>query len=418
MTFQALPGFRDFYPAECAVRDWLFDIWRTTSQQFGFAAYDGPPLEPVELYKVKSGDEILHQLYHFKDKGDREITLRPEMTPTFARMAGERHRDFKKPIKWYTIPQLFRYERPQKGRLREHYQWNADIVGEQGLGAEAELIALIAATLKKMGLGPQDVVFRISDRIFWTDFLEKHGIPANKHYDFLQIIDKLEREKPEVTRQKLEEFGGLGAAVEAVFEKKAESQRLDQLLTLLDAMGLADWVCVDLKIVRGLAYYTGIVFELNDRAGELRALAGGGRYDHLFKQLTKADLPAIGFGFGDVAIVELLKEKNLLPTLPNQADIFVAICDEALRGRTLGVVRSLRAEGRRVDYPLSEQKLNKQLELADERGAKLILLVDRAIEEGRIMVKDKARGTQTELRITCHKTPDGGEIMQFEPGLV
>lgn len=418
MNFQALPGFRDFYPAECAVRDWLFDIWRSVSKEFGFTAFDGPPLESVELYKAKSGDEIVSQLYHFKDKGDREIALRPEMTPTLARMVGGRHRDFKKPIKWYTIAQVFRYERPQKGRLREHYQWNGDILGETGLGAEAELIALIAAAFKRMGLGPEDVVFRISDRMFWTDFLAKHQVPSEKHYGFLQVIDKIEREKPEVTNQKLEELGGksLREDVHAVFEKGARSERLDTLLALLDAMGLSDWVQIDLKIARGFAYYTGIVFEAHDRQGELRALAGGGRYDHLIGHLTKADLPAIGFGFGDVAIVELLKAKDLMPTMPVQAELFVAISDESARKEALKVVCTLREEGYSVDYPLSEQKLNKQLEVADERGAKLILFADASIHTGRLAVKNRVSGTQVDLKIVQDKDRANRKI-QFEPEL-
>lgn len=398
MIFQALPGFRDFYPADCAAREWLFKIWRDASTQFAFSLYDGPPLEPLDLYTTKSGAEIVHQLYNFTDKGDRNVALRPEMTPTLARMAGLRHRDFKKPMKWYAIPQLFRYERTQKGRLREHFQWNCDIIGEASLGAEAELLSVLITTLKKMGLTAKDVVIRLSDRIFWSDFLKKHNVSDDNHYDFFQTLDKMEREDPAVTRQKL---GNLAEEVLAIFDgKNVGSDRLNTLQSMLAALGLQEFVEVDLKIVRGLAYYTGVVFEVHDRTREFRAIAGGGRYDNLLKQISGENLPAIGFGMGDVVILELLKAKKLLPSLKPTLDYFVVIGEEKYRNNALQLVNFLREQNLSVDYALSGMKFGKQFELAEERGAQYALIVDANFEKQKLGLKKLSTREQTEIFFT------------------
>ncbi|MFH1066692.1 MAG: histidine--tRNA ligase [bacterium] len=409
MTFQALPGFRDFYPADYAARKYLFGIWRGAAAQFGFSFYDGPPLEPLDLYIAKSGEEIVRQLYNFTDKGERQIALRPEMTPTLARMAGLKHRDFKKPMKWCAVPQLFRYERAQKGRLREHFQWNCDIIGESSLGAEAELIALLVHGLQKMGLSAQDVVIRVSDRVFWKDFLQKHNVEESKHYDFFQTIDKIEREEESATRQKL---GNLADDVFAVLNSKPSSPRFDDLMSRLAALGLESFVETDLKIIRGLAYYTGVVFEIHDRNRQFRAIAGGGRYDNLLKQISGEDLPAVGFGMGDVVILELLKAKKLLPSLHASLDFFVVIGEEKYRSEALRLVRFLREGGYAADYPLAEMKFNKQLDLASERGAQYILIVDAALEQCKMRLKNMATREQAEISFSCEK-----DIYNFHPPL-
>src|SRR5271170_4626074 len=202
----ALSGFRDFYPDDCAFRNAIFAKWRDVAHRYGFVEYDGPPLEPLDLFTKKSGQEIAGQLYAFKDKGDREVALRPEMTPTLARLVTARHKDFKKPLKWFSIPQVFRYERQQKGRLREHYQLNCDIIGEAGLEADVELIALVIDVLRAFGLTEKDFVVRLSDRQFWTDFYHYNGLPSEKEYEFLQILDKAERKGREVTTSDLHAF--------------------------------------------------------------------------------------------------------------------------------------------------------------------------------------------------------------------
>ncbi|MDR2463329.1 MAG: histidine--tRNA ligase [Verrucomicrobiales bacterium] len=373
MSFQSLSGFRDFYPEDCALREHIFSGWRESSRAFGFSQYDGPPLEPLELYKKKSGDEIIGQLYNFTDKGGREVALRPELTPTFARLAGARHRDYKKPLKWFAIPQLFRYERAQRGRLREHFQWNGDIVGEPSLSAEAEILAMIDHALRGLGLTREDYVIRVSDRQFWLDFLAKHNVTdSGKIYDFLQVLDKIERTPEEVSREKL---GSLSAEVFALLNGGADSRRLDTLLAACASLGLSDAVQVDLRIVRGLAYYTGVVFEVHDRGGKFRAIAGGGRYDNLLQLIADIDLPAVGFGMGDVVIGEILKDKNLAPKTADGDSYYLVIADETLRPRALALASALRDGGYRVDYPLSAAKVGRQFQAAEERGHRYALFI-------------------------------------------
>ena len=281
---QSLPGFRDFYPEDYAFRHQIVSSWRRTARTYGFVEYDGPPLESLELYQKKSGEELVGQLYHFVDKGDRPVALRAEMTPTLARMVAARHREFRKPLKWFSVPQVFRYERAQKGRLREHFQLNCDLVGEAGIEADIELIALLIDQLRNLGLTAADFVVRLSDRQFWTHFLKEKNIPEDKWYEVFQAIDKSEREPREKIAGRLDPLG-LTDAVYQVLENGAPWERLDQVLAGLKARGLDGYAKVDFRIVRGLAYYTGIVFEAFDRDGQHRAIAGGGRYDDLLEKL-------------------------------------------------------------------------------------------------------------------------------------
>src|SRR6476659_4786768 len=262
---QALPGFRDFLPEDCAQRNYIFARWRKVARRYGFVEWEGPPLEETELYKKKSGAEIVAQLFNFTDKGEREVSLRPELTPTLARVVAAHEREFKKPFKWFSIGQFFRYEKQQRGRLREHFQLNCDIIGEASLAADIELIALSIDLLRSFGFTEKDFVVRVSDREFWSDFLREHAVPEERWSELLQAIDKSEREPPEKTAQRL---GALAAPVQKVLESGGSSERLEQLATDLSARGLTDFVKIDLSVVRGLAYYTGIVFELFDRAGK------------------------------------------------------------------------------------------------------------------------------------------------------
>ena len=273
---QALPGFRDFLPDDCARRNYIFARWREVACRYGFVEWEGPPLEATELYKKKSGAEIVEQLFNFTDKGEREVALRPELTPTLARVVAAHEREFKKPLKWFSIGQFFRYEKQQRGRLREHFQLNCDIIGEKDLAADIELVALCIDFLRGFGFTEKDFVVRISDREFWTDFFRDKNVPAERWDDLLQAIDKSARESREKTAEKL---GELANPVFATLESGGKSAKLEQLVDGLRARGLADFVAIDVGIVRGLAYYTGIVFEVFDRAGKFRAIAGGGRYE-------------------------------------------------------------------------------------------------------------------------------------------
>ena len=384
---KGLPGFRDFYPEPVPTPDsWsldlrrhIFDTWRGTAKRYGFREYDGPPIEELDLYTKKSGDEIVGQLYNFADKGDRNVSLRPEMTPTLARMAAAHTRNYKKPIKWFSIPQLFRYERQQKGRLREHFQLNADILGEENLAADAELVALLIDTLRDLKLTSDDFVIRLSSRRAWQEFFENGGGKESDAYDFYQIVDKLEREDPAVSGEKLAKLGFSYDQVNDFIEGGQPTDELSAIIGNIEARGLGDFIKVDYRIIRGLAYYTGPVYEAFDKRGKFRAIAGGGRYDHLVKLVSggKTDLPALGFGMGDVVLAELLKDRGLLPPLGQALAAFLQITDETLRNASLGLVQQLRQGGLATDYPLLNAKPDKQFRRALELKAKwLITLQD------------------------------------------
>jgi histidyl-tRNA synthetase len=373
---ERLPGFRDFYPEPAPhpdlwsadARQFVFERWRATARRYGFREYDGPPLEPLELFTLKSGEEIVGQLYNFIDKGGRAVALRPEMTPTLARMASAHERHYKKPMKWFAIPQLFRYERQQKGRLREHFQFNADLIGEAGPAGESELLALLIDALRACGLTAEDFVIRLSSRNAWQEFFKRGGGDHAHEYEFFQVIDKLERTPPDETEKKLSGMGFTLAAVTAFIESGKPTAELESILQNLAARGLKDFVKIDYQVIRGLAYYTGVVFEAFDRKGEFRAIAGGGRYDNLVKLISggKVNLPALGFGMGDVVLLELLKARGLLPKFDAPMDVFVLIEDEALRPVSLKLVHDLRAAGYAVEYPLTPAKPDKQFKRAQE----------------------------------------------------
>ncbi|MEK6610047.1 MAG: ATP phosphoribosyltransferase regulatory subunit, partial [Gemmatimonadota bacterium] len=340
MKFVALPGFRDAFPDALARRRRIFEAWRRVAARYGFEEYDGPPLEPLELYTKKSGEEIIEQLYAFNDKGGRSVALRPEMTPTLARMVSARAPQLKKPIRWFSIPQLFRYERQQRGRLREHFQLNMDIIGEAGPSADAEVIAAAVDVMAELGFGPDDVRVRLSDRrVLGAVLTGELGVAADELPGVLAALDKYER-APEATARALEEALGSTERVRAV-QHFAESlgepgplltsvaaTGLNECMASLRSMGLGDFVDVDFRIVRGLAYYTGIVFELFDAKRSLRAICGGGRYDDLLKQLGGVDLPCVGFGMGDVVLGELIAERDGASQAQASVDVFVVAVED------------------------------------------------------------------------------------------
>ncbi len=393
MTFQALPGFRDFGPEALAFRSHLLEAWRRVANRYGFQEYDGPPLEPLELYTAKSGEEIVGQLFEFVDKGGRQVALRPEMTPTFARMVSQHANGMRKPIRWFSVPQLFRYERQQRGRLREHFQLNCDLVGEAGPLADAEVIALAIDVCRELGLTSEDFRVRLSDRSVLQAIFASAGIDGPQFDAALGAIDKLERAGRDATITRLAELGMAPPQVDLILRTSAVRSR-EELAALaascrvptaewgfltvvdaLEAMGLGPFVEIDLSIVRGLAYYTGTVFELFDRKGELRAICGGGRYDTLLSSLGGVDLPAVGFGMGDVVLGELLKDRGLAPTPPLQVECFVAGVTVGDRPNVLAVAHQLRDAGIAVEYALGGGALSKQLKLADARGARAAVLV-------------------------------------------
>lgn len=395
---QPLPGFRDFLPDDCARRNYTFSRWRDVARRYGFLEWEGPPLEATELYKKKSGAEIVDQLFNFTDKGERQVALRPELTPTLARVVAAHEREFKKPLKWFSIGQFFRYEKQQRGRLREHFQLNCDIIGEADPSADVELVALCIDILRGFGLTDKDFVVRISDREFWTDFLREKQVPEERWTEFLQTIDKFGREPRDKTAEKL---GNFAEPVFAVLKSGGNNEKLTKLADGLRVRGLEDFVSIDIGIVRGLAYYTGIVFEAFDRAGKFRAIAGGGRYDNLIAQLSDSgvSLPALGFAMGDVVLGELINDAPHASEAMQKAvesgreiDIYVVIAKEQRRADAIAQVQQLRDHGYRVDYPLTASKVGRQFQAAEDAGASVAVLYGD--EWPQVKIKTMATGEQ------------------------
>lgn len=420
MSQGALPGFRDFYPEQLATRNYLMSVWRDVARRYGFVEYDGPPLEPLELYTKKSGDEIVGQLYTFTDKGDRAVALRPEMTPTLARMVAAKANAMRKPIRWFSVPQLFRYERQQKGRLREHFQLNVDILGEASVAADAELLAVAIDVMRALGLKASDVRARVSDRRLLTALLTHVGVKKPEMPAVFAAIDKAGREPRETTLDKVEKAVGSADArrgVERILkhsrdlsaiakefsdsrEVVEEISRMREYLGFLDALGVGEWVDFDLSIVRGLAYYTGKVFELFDAKGEFRAICGGGRYDDLLSTIGGVDLPALGFGMGDVVLTELLRARDLIPPAELGTEYWVAAEDESLLPDVMTVAGLLRAKSRSVEYALKSQTLARQLKTASTAGVRNVVLLRRDdYANGNVTLKTLADGSERSVRL-------------------
>jgi len=399
MQFKSLPGFRDFYPDDCAVRNFIFARWRDAAQRFCFQEWDAPALEPLELFTEKSGEEIVSQLFNFEDKGGRKVSLRPEMTPSLARLVGARAGSLRRPVKWFGIGENYRYEKQQRGRLRAFYQFNADILGEAGCAADAEIIALCVESLRAFGLEKEDFCIRLSDRTLWFFFLESIGIADEATaVKVLAVADKLERVSHDGlvemmtaalagtsldatgTLEKIREFVALEnfSALEKYFcgNEKLSVRLADwrTLLDALDALGVGDFIRTDLTIVRGLAYYTGFVFEAFQLVGEGRALAGGGRYDKLVKKLGGPEMPAVGFGMGDVTLRNLLEQKGILPNLIDAPDFYAIVLGDENRAPALADVSELRRSGMRVEYAFKDGKFGKLIQTAEQTGARYALI--------------------------------------------
>jgi histidyl-tRNA synthetase len=409
-------GTRDFPPEDMRLRTWLFDHFREVARQFAFEEYDAPVLESEALYVRKAGEEITGQLYNFEDKGGRKVALRPEMTPSLARLVLGKGRSLPLPIRWFSIPQCWRYERMTRGRKREHYQWNMDVFGVAGVTAEAELLAAVASFFSRLGLTEEDVGIRVSSRgVLHAVLTEKLGVPDQHFAAVCVLVDKLEKLPREAIEKDLAALGLEGSLVDEIVATlslrsldelagvlgadHAVVAELNQLFSLAEAYGIADWLVFDASVVRGLAYYTGVVFEAFDRGATLRAICGGGRYDHLLSTFGGTDIPACGFGFGDVVIVELLKDKGLLPELPRSVDDVVFSFSEDLRLSAVRVAAILRKAGRSVDLVLEPKKAKWAFKHADRAGAsRMVLVAPEEWARGVVKVKDLATGEQHEAR--------------------
>ena len=404
LTMQNLPGFRDFYPDDCARRNYMLSTWREVARRYGFVEYDGPVLEPIELYEKKSGGELVGQLFDFQDKGGRHVAMRPEMTPTLARMVAAREKDFKKPLKWFCCPQFFRYEKQQRGRLREFYQFNADIIGESSSAADVELVSLAIDLLRGFGFTEKDFIVRVCDRSMWVEFLVQNGVNPLRSIEFLQVVDRIEREDATTIEAKLKAFGISLSQVRDFMAKPRTDDELNSTFAELGRRGLTKFIELDPAIVRGLAYYTGFVFEIFDRSKKERALAGGGRYDNLLSLMSdgKVNLPALGFGMGDVVLANLIDDTphakakmDAWIAQEHAADIFVVIAKEERRPEALAILQQLRDAGLRVDFPLTAAKVGKQFQTAEQVGAEFAVLVGDEWPE----VKIKTLATRREDQI-------------------
>jgi len=389
-------GTRDFFPEDLRLRTWLFDIWRETARRFGFEEVDAPILEHAELYMRKAGEEIVDQLYHF-ELHDRHLALRSEFTPSLARMVMARQGALRWPIRWFGIPQCWRYERMTRGRRREHYQWNMDVWGEPGVAAEAELINAAFSAMDAMGLGAGDVRMRVNSRALLEETLRERflGDRPEAFEPLCVVIDKLDKIGADAVVDQLADpdgairlpkpdaldvvallqVGGLEEARKSAPAGSAALADLERLFALLEAYDIADRVVFDASVVRGLAYYTGIVFEAFDTGGKLRAVCGGGRYDRLIESLGGKPVSAVGFGFGDAVIAELLDEKGLLPELPRTLDAVIFPFGDAERPRAQALASSLRRSGQSVELVLGQMKPKRALADADRAGAERIYLI-------------------------------------------
>lgn len=426
MKFETLPGFRSFYPEHCSVRNYIFELWRKSAVRYHFLEYDAPTLEPLELYKEKSGEEIVAQLFNFVDKGERAVALRPEMTPSLARLAGVKANSLKRPVKWYSIGEQFRYERPQKGRLRSFYQFNVDILGEPGVGADAELIACLVDSLQGFGLAQSDFKVRLSDRHMWVLFLEHWGVSDSDLASVLSVMDRMHRmDETQLHASLLPHFNDSvdrfidhlnqllaiadidalsqyfnSLALSEGIREQIQSRLVDwsALSDLLKSMGVADYIQIDFSIVRGLAYYTGFVFEAFEASGEGRALAGGGRYDDLIERLTGNTMEAVGFAMGDVTLLDLLESKKLLPDLSPKPDLMLLFIDETARSEALSDAHTFRSQGWSIDYPLKLQSFSKQFKIANQKGLSFGLIYrSEELEQGQVVLKNFQ--TSEEVRI-------------------
>ena len=398
------------------IRNWLFDNFRAAARSHGFEEYDSPVLEHEELYTRKQGEEITQQLYNFEDKGGRRVTLRPEMTPSLARMVMARAGAMPTPIKWFSIPQCWRYERTQRGRGREHYQWNVDIWGSDAVQADAELLSVLVSFLQRVGLNADDLAISISSRKVLEEVLGSLGISGAAFAATCIIVDKMDKLPAEVVEQQLSEQGldssaisviqstlglsDLDSLAAALGEGSGAVAELATLFDLIDSYGIADWVTFDASVVRGLAYYTGPVFEAHDRGGKLRAICGGGRYDRLLSSLGGNDMPATGFGFGDMVIMELLNEKGLVPDLPSgNQDIVIAI-NEDLRSAAMSVATKLRAGGRSVDLVLEDKRMKWAFRHAERTGAqRLVMVMPDEWAAGNVRIKELESGEESDVAV-------------------
>ena len=416
IDLQPVKGTRDFFPDEMRLRNWLFEVWRNVSEQAGFEEYDTCVLEHEELYVRKTGDEISKQLYSFEDKGGRRLSLRPEMTPSLARLVLQQEKSLSFPIKWFSMPQCFRYERMTKGRRREHFQWNADIIGQHEVVAEAEILMLLISACESMGLSTNDFRVFINDRRILNAILSQINVPQVLHSEVMVIMDKRDKIPPEALLKMLEKMRMTTKQVGQLNEYLSKSdleelrenlkntegiEELQHLMKLMETAGYKNYLQFDISIVRGLSYYTGAVFEVNSPEKQHRAICGGGRYDSLLSTYGGETVPAVGFGFGDVVVLDVLKELERFPELPRKLDYTIIPFANEQIGTALKIAAELRLQGSTVDCNFSMKKMKKMMQQAHESGAaKTILLFPDELSDDKVVIRDMQLHEQKPVRIT------------------
>lgn len=411
--FDRLPGTRDFYPDEMRIRRWIEDRWREVALRYGFEEYDAPVIEPLGLFTDKSGEEIVEQIYSFVDRGDRPIALRPEMTPSLARMVAARSQGLSKPIKWFSIPRLFRYERPQRGRFREFWQLNLDVLGVAGIEADAEIMAAGVDALRACGLNTDDFELRYSDRRLLDAFLAEAGVEEPEPWVYT-VLDKIPRFGIKPALESLVKGGIPADSAEQIADLQMidrdeflglpslgeHRDRMARLSSYLDAYGVGDFCRFDPGVVRGLAYYTGVVFEMYDRKAELRAICGGGRYDDLLEAVGGQTLPAVGFGLGEAVLIELLEARDRLPAPSSRCEVFVIPVSADDRGAAIEVLTQLRGAGVAGDLALTDQSVAKALKRAAQASARAAILIgERERESGHLTFRELDTGNETTLSV-------------------
>lgn len=412
MQLEPPRGMRDFYPEDLALRDRIFAAWTDASTKYGFQRFEPPVVESFELLARKAGEEVSQQIYHFEDKSNRQLALRPEVTPSLVRMISARQQEIVFPAKWWTIGQCFRYERMTRGRKREHFQWNLDVIGERSVLAEAWILGCVTDALRSLDLGPGEVRIHINNRQVVAHLLSELGVPPEQHVDVFMVLDKKGKVPVETLKEMLVEKGLSAQAADDIMGHLDDqatgslssgplagapaAEEVRQLLGLAEAMGFGDYVRFDPGIVRGLSYYTGTVFEGFDAARRFRAIFGGGRYDNLFGDMTGVGRPAVGMGFGDVVIGEILAEcKGFVPAKP-KVQVCVGMFDAGLSQAAAQVAASLVAAGIQTDLAFAAGKPGKLFSYADRRGAIFtVFLAPAELEAGTAVVKHMATGEQT-----------------------
>ncbi len=423
MKIEAVKGTRDFYPEEMRLRNRIMDAWRRVSLRNGFEEYDAPIFEYLDLFTAKSGPEIVEQLFNFTDRGGRLLAIRPEITPSLARMVNAKISALPRPIKWFSMPRLCRAERPQKGRLREFFQWNIDVIGEDSELADVECIYVAIDALKELGLTQADVAVRYSSRAMLSAVLTGYGLDAAKIAETMTVLDKRSKIPPEAFTEmlvktidnqavrtglmKFLDFKDLDAlsaetlaadiGIAASADLVTAVEKLRAFRRALADFGIATWCRYDTGVVRGLAYYTGVVYEVFDAGQSLRAVAGGGRYDNLLEVLGGPKVGACGFGMGDVVLGILLQEKGKIPASAQSAalDYYVIDGEGVPLDKVLAVVSALRSKGLSADFSYKRQAMGKQIQSANRRGARKVLIV----RSDGLAVKDLTTGAQAETTL-------------------